>query len=117
MFKSGKLDKAIQGDEPLDGLGLSDRLGSLLKKARELNQEASSRKEKSLNIRINISNMQGDYIYQLYSVDSSCSKGCVFAPVEEKEVSVNKAYQQIQELSPYSVKLIVLRKKTTEKKD
>lgn len=111
LFKSGKFDKIISGELSLAGLNLTDKLSTLLKNAIELEQKAKSMSDKPLNVKINIHNIKGDYIYQLYSVDSDCAMSCPFAPIEEKEVSAEGTLEQVQSLNPYSVKLIVLKKK------
>jgi len=60
---------------------------------------------------MNIKNIKGDYLYQKYKIDSSCSNNCTFAPAEEKELNLSDYYQETLSLSPYSVNMIILNKK------
>ena len=47
-------------------------------------------------------------------MDSSCSSGCDFVAKEEKEVTAGDLYQETLALSPYSLNLIILKKKPKE---
>jgi hypothetical protein len=47
-------------------------------------------------------------------VDDTCGFKCFFRPVEEKEILAKDSYQETFNLSPYSVNLIVLKKKAIE---
>ncbi len=63
---------------------------------------------------MNIKNIKGNYLYQKYRIDSSCSANCTFTPAEEKELNLSDAYQETLSLSPYSVNMIILSKKSAE---
>ena len=114
LFKSGQLDKVLQGEISLEGLTLTDKLKALLKKAIELNQKAQFFKDKSRNIKINLSNIKGNYLYQRYSINGSCAFDCPFSPLEEKEISIDQVYQETLALSPYSIELIILKVKPSQ---
>ncbi len=65
---------------------------------------------------MNLKNIKGDYLYQRYVIDSSCSINCAFKPVEEKELNLSDTHQEILALNPYSVNMIILGKKPSESK-
>ncbi len=93
------------------GVTLSHNLKTLLKKAQELNEQATKFMASNRNIKIGIKNLKENYLYQRYAVDSSCTLNCEFKPVEEKEIPVAETYQETLTLSPYSVQLIILKNK------
>jgi hypothetical protein len=68
----------------------------------------------SRTVKINIKNLKGVYTYQRYTVDSSCAINCEFTAVEQKEVTATEPYQEMITANPYSVNLIVLKKKPEE---
>ena len=112
LIKEDKLDKLINGELAIDAVSAPDKLKSLLKKAGELKRRSSELFTKPINIKITLTNINGDYIYQRYAVDY-CSSDCPFSPVEEKELTgINAAYEETLTLNPYSLSLIKLKKKT-----
>lgn len=133
IIKSDKLTKILQGELDISGLRLTNKTKTVLKKAKELNEQAMKFKSSNRNIKIGIKNLnpvrnlaqkdgsvgisngvKENYLYQRYAVDASCSNECKFAPVEEKEVAPSDLYQEILSLSPYSVNLIILKPKPKE---
>jgi hypothetical protein len=111
LFKSGKLDKLLNQEIPLDTSGVSEKMKNLLKKALELKQQAQAELSTSRKVKINFANLNGGYIFEKYSVDSACLGGCLFAPAQQEEVNIDNQYQIEEELSAYSVKLLVFKKK------
>ena len=112
MVKEGQLNKIISGELSLDGISGSDKLKGILKKSAEIKAKSLELINKPLNIKISLSNIKGDYLYQRYAVDSSCATDCPFSPAEEKELTnIDGAYQEILSVNPYSVHLIILKKK------
>lgn len=116
MFNSGRFDKIIQGEIPLNELKTSDKLRSLLNKAQELHKKAKSLIDRPRDININLSKIKGSYLYRRYSVSSSCAMGCPYIPVEEKEINIDNIYQETLNLSPYSVELVVFKKEISKDK-
>ena len=114
IIKSDKLIKILQGELDISRLRLTNKTKTVLKKAKELNEQAMKFKSSNRNIKIGIKNLKENSLYQRYAVDSSCSNECKFAPVEEKEVTPSDLYQEILSLSPYSVNLIILKPKPKE---
>ena len=115
LIKSDKLEKIMRKELNISTLRLRNRLlKTALFKAQELNERATKFKSSARNIKINIKNLKENYLYQRYAIDSSCSLNCEFIPVEEKVVSATDLYQEILTLSPYSVNMIILKKKPPE---
>lgn len=120
IIKSDKIPKIMQGELDIASVRATKRVKTLLQQAKELSERARMQLSSERSIKLNIKNLKDTFIYQKYKVDSSCSKNCEFSPIEEKEVSVKDGiYQETVILKPYSVQLIVLKKKPepeTEKK-
>jgi len=102
------------GQLDISKLRLSNKTKKVLEKARELNDKTQKFKSIPRNLKIGIKNLKGDYYYQRYSVDSSCSSECKFVPLEEKDINIADLYQETLTLNPYSVNLIVLKPKPKE---
>jgi hypothetical protein len=114
IIKSGRLEKILLGQLNIATLRANKKVKAMLEKARELNNKATQCKSSSRNIKINIKNLKENYIYQRYLIDSTCSRGCEFIPVEEKQISASDIYQETLVSSPYSVNMIILKKKPPE---
>jgi len=110
-IRSDSLNEVITSEKGIDLAHTTNKVKALLKKAQELNNKAKKFNSSNRNIKINLKNINGDYSYSRFSVDSSCSLNCEFKPVQEKEVSLTGSYQEELSLSPYSVNLIILKKK------
>jgi len=87
---------------------------ALLVKARDLNDRAVKFKSSPRNVKLAVKNMQEDYLYQKFIVDSSCNIECEFTPAEKKEVRAADVYQETLLLKPYSVNMIIFQKKAKE---
>ena len=109
-----KLTKIMQRQLDISGIRANKRLKNLLRKALELNDKSEKFKSLTRNIKIDIKNIKEDYLYQLYTIDPTCSINCTFKPVVEREIGSVELYQEILDLSPYSVNMIVLKKKPKE---
>lgn len=114
LVKSERLGKIIRRQLDISKLRLSSRLKNLLKKAQELDEQAEKFKDASRNMKLVINNLKENYLYQRYTVDSSCSADCEFVPAEEKETGAPDTYQETLTLKPYSVNLLILKKKPKE---
>ena len=113
IIKTDKLGQIMAGSIDTATLHLTKRVAELLKSARRLNDKAKKWSSEARSIKINIKNLKDNYAYQLYSVDSTCKKGCEFNTREEKEV-IPGDYHETLSISPYSVNLIVLKVKPRE---
>ena len=114
LIKSDKLEKIISRQTDVSGLRTTNKLKTMLKKAQELNEQASAFKVSNRKINFNIKNLKENYLYQRYIIDSSCVLNCRFVPTEEKEINGSDSYKEILTLPPYSLQLIILKKKPQE---
>jgi hypothetical protein len=116
FIKSGKLEKIISCQIDASRLGVSKRLREMFKKTQELNTRAKIFKSISRKIKINIKNIDinENYLYQRYAVDSSTNPEQEFTPVEQNEVSGKDLYTVMLMMQPYSVNAIILNKKPKE---
>jgi hypothetical protein len=83
----------------------------LLKKAQGLNEQAIKFMDINRNLKLEVNNLNDNYLYQRYAIDAACSQSCEFIPVDEKEVAVSNSYQESLILKPHSLHLIILKKK------
>ncbi|MFH0854937.1 MAG: hypothetical protein V1869_00250 [Candidatus Omnitrophota bacterium] len=111
IIRSGRISTIISQHEEIGALSTTGRVKSLLKNAKELYDRAEEAKTAKRVFKLNLKNIKGNYSYSLFRVDSSCSLNCEFKPVIEKEITAQDSYQEELSLSPYSVELIVLKKK------
>jgi hypothetical protein len=114
LIKSYRLEKIYNKELDISKLRASNKLKNLLKKAQELNEQAKRFKDAARNMKIGIKNLKENYLYQRYTIDSSCTTSCEFVSVEEKEVNITDSYQEVLSLSPYSINAIILKKKPPE---
>jgi len=111
IITSSRLEKILSHSIEISKIRASKRLKTLLTRAKELNDRAEKFKSGTRNINMSIKNIQGNYLYQRYIIDSSCSINCAFTPFEEKELNLPDRYQETLTLNPYSVNMIILTKK------
>jgi len=117
LIKKGAIEKVTRHQLTLESLHCPKKLTSLIKKALELNAQAEKMKGSTRNLKINLKNLKGVYLYQRYLLDDTCNIDCEFKPIEEKVVSpVNNLLQEGVSLKPYSVNMIILKKKPNEPK-
>jgi len=114
IVKSDKLEKTILSQTDISKLRERNNVKTTLKKAGELTGLAKRFESQARNLKIIIKNLKENYLYQRYTVDSSCSANCEFSPTEEKEISAQGLYQETLTLNPYSLNLIMLKKKPPE---
>ncbi len=114
LIKSDKLEKIISRQIDISGLRITSRLKAMLKKAQELNEQAAEFKVSNRKINFSLKNLKEKYLYQRYAIDSSCTLNCSFVPVEEKEINSPDLYNETLTLPPYSLQLIILKKKPPE---
>ncbi len=111
IIKTGRLDKFITHEQSIDLLRVTPKVKSLLNKAQELADKAKQFLGSPRGLKIILKNIKDTYSYSRFVVDSSCSLNCEFKAAEEKEISAQDSYQEDLKLEPYSVTLIVLKKK------
>ena len=137
LINSPKFENILQHKSDINSLRLTKRVKAMLKKTQELSDLGQKLQNNTRNIKISIKNLgslklaetsdtkeakskgtpeasKEVYQYQRYAIDRSCSKDCKFVPVEEKEISSPEPYQEVLILNPYSVNLVILKKKPKE---
>lgn len=110
MIKSGEVEKLMLKSHDIGAARATRKIKALLKKAQELNDRAKKFEFAARSLKMKLKNLKGDYMYQRYIVDSSCSFDCDFIPAEEKRISPDQDYEERIQLNPYSVQMIVIRK-------
>jgi hypothetical protein len=111
IINSEQLDKILAYKLDIAGLHLTNRTKALLKKTQELHTRAKKFEVSQRTFKLALKNLKDSYIYQRFTVDSSCSLNCAFSPKEEKEVTATELYQEVLSLQPYSLNLIILKRK------
>jgi len=86
----------------------------MIKQLIDLHERAIKAKANPRKLRINFKNLKETYLYQRFSVDSSCGLNCSFTPAEEKEIKLQEVYPETLILEPYSLNLIILKRKPKE---
>lgn len=111
IIRTGQLGKFIAHEQDIALLRAEPKVKVLLNKSQELADKAKQSLDSSRNLKISIKGIKDSYSYSRFIVDSSCNLNCEFKPVEEKEISAQDLYQEDLKLTPYSVNLIILKKK------
>jgi hypothetical protein len=114
IIKSQRFEKILLRQLDIPALRATGKVNAVLKKAQELNDKAKKFVSRDRNIKISIKGLKDRYLYERYVVDASCSLNCEYAAYEKKEINAAGPYQEILALKPYSVHMIVLKKKPPE---
>ena len=114
IIKSQNWPKFLEGQIDVAGLRAKKKVQGLLTEARRLGDLAKKFSSSERKLKLSIKNLKENYTYSKYVVDSSCSRNCEFAPAEEKELNAPETYQEELILKPYSVQMIILKKKPKE---
>ncbi len=116
IIKSDRMKKILAGQLNLSTLRLSVKTKGMLSRAIELNTLANKFSTVNRKIKISLKGLKDLYTLSKYVVDNSCGKNCEFKPGLEKEIDFNQDYIETLELTPYSVCLLVFKKKPAEAK-
>jgi len=111
IIKSDRMKKILAGSLSLSNLRLSAKTKNLLSRAIELNSLADKFSTMNRKIKVSLKGLKDVYVLNKYVVDNNCSRNCEFKPNFEKEVDFNQGYVETIDLSPYSVQLLVFKKK------
>ncbi|MCX5709496.1 MAG: hypothetical protein NT088_02040 [Candidatus Omnitrophica bacterium] len=111
IVKSDKLQKILQGEQPISALNSGAKVRSMLEEARRLNELVKKLSAAPRRVKLNFKNLKGEYALEEYKADSSCKKDCNFVPDSSKDISAQGSWEEDMALEPYSVHLIVLRAK------
>ena len=114
IVKSDRMKKILAGQLSLATLRLSVKTKGILSRAIELNNLANKFSTTNRKIKISLKGIKDTYILSQYVMDNSCSRNCEFKPSSEKDVDFNQGYADTIELSPFSVQLLVFKKKPAE---
>lgn len=114
IINSDRLGKILLKSENIASIRTTKRLKELLNKALELNERAKKFLSEARNLKLVIKGLKDNYAYQRYLIDSSCSVNCKFEPAEQKDIVTSADYQEPLSLSPYSVQMVLLKKKSKE---
>jgi len=111
IVKSDRMEKVLLGQLDIATLRLGIKAKSMLSRAIELNNLANKFSTNNRKLKISLKGLKDTYVYNKYIVDSKCNRDCEFKSGDEKEVDFNQEYVETLELSPYSVQLLVFKKK------
>ncbi len=111
LVKSEELDKIISRQLAASSLRLTLKLRAMFKKAQELNSQAELAKNNPRRVSLKIGGLSGNYTCEKYVIDAATNKAVDFKPREEKEILQATGYSDSLQLAPYSVQMIVLKKK------
>jgi len=95
-------------------LRLSDKSKSMFSRAVDLNSLVKKFSKSKRKIKISLKGLKDIYIFTKYVVDNNCSRDCEFKPSANKEIDFSQGYVETVEASPYSVQLLVFKKKPPE---
>jgi len=111
IVRSDRMKKILAGQLSLATLRLSDKTKILLSRAIELNSLANKFSTLNRKIKISLKGLKDIYVLSKYVIDNNCSRNCEFKPISEKDADFNQSYVETIDLSPYSVQLLVFKKK------
>ncbi|MDD5660790.1 MAG: hypothetical protein PHI07_02745 [Candidatus Omnitrophica bacterium] len=111
IIKSDRMEKIISGTLDIAPLRLSAKSKGMFSRAVDLNSLVKRFSKEKRKIKVSLKGPKDIYLLTRYTVDSNCSRDCEFKPAPEKEVDFSQGYNESIELSPYSVQLLVFKKK------
>lgn len=111
IVKSDRMEKILCGQLDLVTLRLTAKAKGMFSRAMELNNSGKKFSAVNRKVKISIKGLKDTYVFSKYVMDSACSRDCEFGPSMEKDVDFNQEYAEAVELSPYSVQLLVFKKK------
>ena len=111
IINSDRMKKVLAGQISLSTLRLSAKTKEMLSRAIELYGLKNKFSTAGRKIKISLKGLKGLYLLSVYTVNGDCVRNCEFKPAIEKEVDFDKGDSRTLELSPYSVQLLVFKKK------
>jgi len=111
IIKSDRMKKILDGQLSLATLRLSVKTKALFGRAVELNNLAIKFSTMDRKVRISLKGLKDIYVLTKYAVDNSCSRNCEFKPNFEQDIDFSQGYVETISLKPYSVQLLVFKKK------
>jgi hypothetical protein len=116
IVKSDRMKKVLSGQLDVSTLRLSPKVKKMFGQAKELNSLVNKFSATNRKIKVSLKGLKDIYVFSKYVVDSNCIRDCEFKPQEEKDIDFNQGYAETIEASPYSVQLLVFKKKPAEVK-
>ncbi|MDD5477257.1 MAG: hypothetical protein PHG87_03490 [Candidatus Omnitrophica bacterium] len=111
IVKSDRMEKILLGQLDIATLRLSAKAKGMLGRSIELQNLVNKFSVTNRKLKISLKGLKDTYALSKYIVDSKCSRDCEFEPKDEKDIDFNQDYVETVELSPYSVQLLVFKKK------
>ncbi|MDO8489743.1 MAG: hypothetical protein Q7S42_06545 [Candidatus Omnitrophota bacterium] len=111
IVKSDRMQKIFSNQLDIATLRLSVKAKEMFSHAIELNNLVNKFSTLNRKIKISIKGTKDTYVFSRYIVDNKCNRDCEFKPKDEKDVDFSQDYIEIVELGPYSVQLLVFKKK------
>ncbi len=111
IIKSDRIDKIISGQTDLSILRLSPNAKDMFTRAIELDSLAKRFSTTNRKIRLSLKGAKDIYLLSRYLISNSCSGDCHFEAKDEKEMNFTQEYTETLEMSPYSIQLLVFKKK------
>ncbi|MDD5560835.1 MAG: hypothetical protein PHT50_01690 [Candidatus Omnitrophica bacterium] len=111
IVKSDRIEKILSGQSDLSVLRLPAKAKNMLSYAIELNNLAKKFSATERKIKISFKGIKDVYLRSRYVVDNNCSRDCAFKADDEQEVDFSQEHAEGMELTPYSVQLLVFKKK------
>ena len=116
IVKSDRMKKVLSGQLDISTLRLNIKVKNMFSRAIELNSLVNKFSVASRKIKVSLKGLKDVYVLSKYVVDSNCSRDYEFKPQEEKDIDFSQNYVETIEASPYSVQLLVFKKKPPEAK-
>jgi len=114
IIKSDRLDKILSGSLSLDSLRMDEKVRGIFKVAMEMDALGKKFSSTSRKVKLSVKGYKEIYSYSRYVVAAPCSFDCAFKPAEEKEIDFNQPVTIDLDLAPYSVQMLIFKKKPVE---
>jgi len=111
IVKSDRMEKILLSQLDIATLRLSAKAKGMLARSIELQNLVNKFSAANRKLKISLKGLKDTYVLSKYIVNSKCSRDCEFKSGEEKDIDFNQDYVEAVELSPYSVQLLVFKKK------
>ena len=111
IVKSDRIQKIFSNQLDTSTLRISVKAREMFGHAIELNNLVNKFSTLNRKLKISLKGLKDIYVFSKYIVDSKCSRDCEFKSSEEKDIDFNQDYVETVEVSPYSVQLLVFKKK------
>ncbi|MFA4842446.1 MAG: hypothetical protein WC658_01245 [Candidatus Omnitrophota bacterium] len=115
IVQSNKLSRILSGQLDIVTLRTTARVKQLLEKAQDLNYQAAKFAAQPRSLKLKLQKLQGRFAYQRYVIDASCGRGCDLKPAQEQDLNIPGTYEEVLQVTPYSVQLVVLKPLPEEK--